>query len=182
MTSSRGDVSPPTGRELTLLSRLGFAELTHDSHVPFVSHLLGTRRLLMHWGERRALCDAGLFHSVYGTEYFQPDELADRAEVRELVGDEAEEIAWVWCTLRRDSIELSDPCRAVNRKSGATLTLGEQMIGDIATLWAADTVEQIARMSVDERRFAHGLGRIVHRASPPARAAVQSIMSLVAER
>src|SRR6266550_7337642 len=34
--------------------------------------LLGTRQLLMDWGARAAFCDAGLFHSVYGTEHYPP--------------------------------------------------------------------------------------------------------------
>lgn len=73
----REDLEAPTGERLALLRRLGFGELTHDSHVPFLSHLAGTRRLLAEWGERPELCDAGLFHSAYGTEYFQPDHLVD---------------------------------------------------------------------------------------------------------
>ena len=28
-------------------------------------HLLGTRQLLVEWGARPALCDAGLFHSIF---------------------------------------------------------------------------------------------------------------------
>ena len=66
--SDAHDVPSPTGPRLDLLKQLGFGELTHDSHVPFLSHLLGTRRLLVEWGERPAVCDAGLFHSAYGTE------------------------------------------------------------------------------------------------------------------
>jgi hypothetical protein len=162
---------------LALLRRLGFGELTHDSHVPFLSHLLGTRRLLVAWGERGAMCDSGLFHSAYGTEYFQPDQAADRREVRQLIGEEAEEIAWVWCTILRDTIGLAPPYAATDRRSGAAMTLSAEMVADIVTLWAADTVEQIARMAIDERGFAHGLGRVLHLARPAARVAVESLRS-----
>jgi hypothetical protein len=31
-----------------------------------LDHLFGTRQLLVEWEARAALCDAGLFHSVYG--------------------------------------------------------------------------------------------------------------------
>ena len=75
-------IEPPTGARLELLRRLGFDRLEHDSHVPFLSHLLGTRRLLVEWGERPALCDAGLFHSAYGTEYFPHTTSAERDEVK----------------------------------------------------------------------------------------------------
>jgi hypothetical protein len=164
---------------MDLLRRLGYGELTHDSHVPFLSHLLGTRRLLVAWGERPALCDAGLFHSAYGTEYFQPDVPASRAEVQSLIGDDAEAVAWVWCTIRRDTLDVTEPFHAVDRDSGEPLALGAQMAADIATLWAADTVEQIARMAPDERGFAHGLDRVLPLASPAARAAADAVLPLI---
>ncbi len=176
------DVASPTGARLALLRRLGFDELTHDSHVPFLSHLLGTRRLLVAWGERPALCDAGLFHSAYGTEYFQPNTSASRAEVRSLIGDEAELVAWTWCTIRRDTIELTGPVTAVNRSTNAAMPMSDQLVADIATLWAADTVEQIARMADEERGFAHGLRRVLHVASPEAQAAAQAVLPLLDER
>ena len=168
---------PPTGERLALLRRLGFGELTHDSHVPFLSHLLGTRRVLVEWGSRPALCDAGLFHSAYGTEYFPVDRPADRDDVRAVIGDEAEQIAWVWCTIVRDTIELTDPGSAIDRTTQARLALTDAMVADIATLWAADTVEQLDRMAPDERDFALGLGRVLHRASPAAQAAAAPVIA-----
>lgn len=144
--------------------------------MPFLSHLLGTRRVLVAWGERPALCDAGLFHSAYGTEYFLPDVTADPDEVRSVIGAEAEAIARTWCTIRRDTLGAEEPFTAVERDSGEVLTLGRRLAGDIATLWAADTVEQIDRMEPDERDFARGLGRILHLASPAARAAARPVL------
>jgi hypothetical protein len=175
-------VAPPTGARLALLRRLGFGELQHDSHVPFLSHLLGTRRLLVEWGERSALCDAGLFHSAYGTEYFEPEQAASSDDVRAVIGDEAEEIARTWCTIRRDTIDVADPPTAVDRHTGDAVVLGPQLAADIATLWAADTVEQIARMTPDERRFARSLTHVLHLASAPAREAADSVLPLIDER
>jgi hypothetical protein len=172
------DVARPTGARLALLSRLGFGELTHDSHVPFLSHLLGTRRLLVEWDERPALCDAGLFHSAYGTEYFQPTTSASRVEVRGLIGDEAEEIAWTWCTIRRDTIDPTGRT-VIDRNTDAAMPMSDQLMADIATLWTADTVEQITRMSVDERSFAHGLERVLHLAGPEAQAAAEAVLPLL---
>lgn len=175
----RPDVAPPTGDRMALLRRLGYGELTHDSHVPFLSHLLGTRRLLVAWGERPALCDAGLFHSAYGTEYFQPDEPATRDEVRRLIGDEAEAIAHAWCTIRRDTLAARPPHRVVDRASGDVVELDAQLASDIATLWAADTVEQVARMAPGERGFAHGLPAVLSLASAPAADAVRAVLPLI---
>src|SRR2546426_322544 len=72
-----------------------------------LDHLLGTRQLLVEWGARPAVCDAGLFHSVYGTEHYEPKAipLTRRAEVRQLIGDEAESLAWLFCTIRRETFD-----------------------------------------------------------------------------
>ena len=46
-----------------------------------LDHLLGTRQVLMDWRAQPAVCDAGLFHSVYGTEHYAPAAIgADIAE------------------------------------------------------------------------------------------------------
>lgn len=171
--------APPTGARLELLRRLGYGELTHDSHVPFLSHLLGTRRLLAAWGERPALCDAGLFHSAYGTEYFQPDAPATRDEVRALIGDEAEEIAHAWCTIRRDTLDPAEPHAVAVRDADEPWELGPRLAADVATLWAADTVEQVERMTPEERDFAHGLPRVLHLASPAAQEAASRVLPLL---
>jgi hypothetical protein len=168
------DLRPPTGERLELLKRLGFGELEHDSHVPFLSHLVGTRRVLAQWGERPAMCDAGLFHSAYGTEYFPVDQDVDRAEVVAVIGPDAEAIAHAWCTIRRDTIELGSPSTVVDRTNGERIEVGADLLADLATLWAADTVEQIHRMDDDERTFADSLDDVLHLARPAAQAAVRA--------
>jgi hypothetical protein len=166
------------GARLELLKALGFATLQHDSHVPFLSHLLGTRRLLAAWGERPALCDAGLFHSVYGTEYFEPDRMPTRKDVIAIIGAEAERIAWLWCAIRRDTIDVS-ACAVRLRAGEVVEPLTSSEVGDLATLWAADTVEQVARMEPDERMFSHGLLTVLGAASEPAQRAVEAISALL---
>ena len=180
--TTRDDVPSPTGARLDLLKRLGYGELTHDSHVPFLSHLLGVRRLLVEWDERPAMCEAGLFHSAYGTEFFGPDHTAERSDVEALIGPEAEAIAHAWCTIRRDTIELTDPITVVDRTTDSRITLGDEMAADVATLWAADTVEQIARMTPEERAFEWGMERVLHLARPAARDAAEATMRLLDDR
>ncbi len=142
MRASSASVAPVTGARLTLLRALGFGTLEHDSHVPFLSHLIGTRRLLMEWDERPALCDAGLFHSVYGTEFFVPDRIAERDDVVALIGVEAERVAWLWCAIKRNTIDVEHATVQL-RHGDVTEQLTPEEVRDLATLWAADTVEQI---------------------------------------
>jgi hypothetical protein len=159
--------SPATGERLEFLRALGFGDLAHDSHVPFLSHLIGTRRVLAAWDARPALCDAGLFHSVYGTEYFKPARTPERDAVVAIIGVEAERIAWLWCAIRRDTLDPDGA--AVELRAGGTEALASTEAGDLATLWAADSVEQIRRMAPDEQIFARGLASVLHLASAPAR-------------
>jgi len=168
-----------SGERLELLRALGFGEVEHDSHVPFLSHLLGTRRLLAGWGSRPALCDAGLFHSVYGTEYFEPTRTPQRDAVITVIGAEAERLAWLWCAIRRDTL---DPARTIVQLRGASETalLTPTEAGDLATLWAADTVEQIGRMAPEERSFARGLASVLPAASVPAQHAVLDLARHIA--
>jgi hypothetical protein len=162
------------GARLDMLRSLGFADLEHDSHVPFLSHLVGTRRLLATWGERDALCDAGLFHSVYGTEYFEPDSTPERPNVAALIGAEAERIAWLWCAIRRDTIDVATGTVHL-RHDNTVEPLTSSEVQDLATLWAADTVEQIKRMAPSEHAFAGGLEHVIGAASEPAQRAVADL-------
>ena len=151
-----------------------------------MSHLLGTRRLLNEWGERPALCDAGLFHSAYGTEYFPHSTPVSRDEVSAVIGDEAEQIAWWWCTVRRDTFsvpgQLDGAATAQDRTTGDLVKLSAQGLADLATLWAADTVEQLARMAPHERDFARNLHVVLSAASPRAQRAAAEVLPLLDER
>jgi len=157
---------------------LGFAAVEHDSHVPFLAHLCRTRRLLAAWSARPALCDAGLFHSVYGTEYFEPDRTPDRDVVIAVVGADAERIAWLWCAIRRDTFDIAHATVQL-RHGHAPERLTSLEVTDLATLWAADTVEQIERMAPSERAFASGLRAVVDAASEPAQRAVAALADLI---
>lgn len=161
---------------LVFLRGLGFEGVQHDSHVPFLAHLVGTARTLRSWGARPALCDAGLFHSVYGTEYFPLDDEVDRDDVIAVIGAEAERVAWLWCTVRRDTLD-AEAGTVVDRHSGDTIVLSAQDLADIAELWAADTVEQIDRMTPEERAFVSGLPLALDAASAAARGAVAALGS-----
>jgi hypothetical protein len=161
-----------------MLRALGFGTLQHDSHVPFLSHLVGTRRLLKAWGERPALCDAGLFHSVYGTEFFQPDRIPERDDVVAVIGNEAERVAWLWCAIKRDTIDV-ERCTVRLRHRDLAEPLTPAEAGELATLWAADTVEQIGRLAPHEQAFAGGLRSVLHAASSPAQRAVAALATPV---
>lgn len=83
-------------RKQEFLERLGAQDASHSGE-NLMSHLMGTSALLRDWGARPAVCDAGLFHTVYGTESYRHPTLtpALRRNVRELIGREAEELVYL---------------------------------------------------------------------------------------
>src|SRR5262245_6711400 len=96
-----------------LENRLRFLREANTEAMPhsdrgLFDHLLGTRQLLVEWGSRSALCDAGLFHSIASTEHYRQMAvpLTRRSEVRQLIGEEAESLVWLLCMMRRETFFL----------------------------------------------------------------------------
>ena len=64
--------TPCEADKLAFLNGAGAGGVAHTGNGKFDAHLLGVRRVMMSWvPDDPALADAGLFHSVYGTEGFQ---------------------------------------------------------------------------------------------------------------
>lgn len=61
-----------------------------------LEHLTGTASLLMDWGCSNDVVLAGLCHSIYGTDSYHTVTVdhSKRDEVRSLIGERAEELAW----------------------------------------------------------------------------------------
>jgi hypothetical protein len=126
---------------------LGYAHSAAD----LFAHLCGTRNLLVLWGAHPALCDAGLFHSVYGTEAFRESLVAidKRDRVREVIGPDAEEIVYLFGAMskatlyanldRRDGFTVND------RFSGKWVGIDESRLRDLCNLTAANWLEQRPR-------------------------------------
>lgn len=102
----------PDQRFIEYLTQKGAGEASHSGRTLLV-HLCGTYDLLKKQGEREAVCLAGLFHSVYGTTAYQhvTVPLEQRQEVRSLIGIEAEQIVFEFCSLDRPSCFLTGQLR-----------------------------------------------------------------------
>ena len=84
---------------------------TNISHYKqsFYQHLYHVGLFLYKSKERVALCDAGLYHSIYGTEFFHMPsshqsfkEVITREKIQSLIGVEAENLAYIFCSLKKD--------------------------------------------------------------------------------
>lgn len=159
-------------RELTdYLVALGTDRVEHSGGA-FLAHLIGVYRDLKEWGGDEDLALAGLFHSIYGTEVFQGFKvpLDRREEIRELIGERAERLAYLNCALTRESLDASiaagGPPRLWDRFDDTLLPVSEEEFTRLLTLHLCDRLEQVERSgNWDVRRqaweqMAHRLGGI----------------------
>ena len=88
-------------KKINFLRSIGSDKTEHSGSRTLLEHLIGTSEKLKKMGAPQYLQDAGLFHSVYGTVYFMPDNglVEDRQVVKDLIGDQAEEVAYWFCIL-----------------------------------------------------------------------------------
>jgi len=91
--------------------------LPHTGDSSFDSHLRGVQSVLRGWEAPDYLADAGLFHSLYGTEGFQGYKLslARRPSIRALIGPKAERLVWIFCMVDRFSVDktVMEYCSAI---------------------------------------------------------------------
>lgn len=90
------------------LKNLGVGEFAHLNGT-LESHLLGTYALLVEWDNPAYVCDAGLYHAVYGTQpmkrlgmphnEYSP---SDRPKIREIIGTESERLVYLYGACDRD--------------------------------------------------------------------------------
>ena len=83
--------------KIEFLEKIGADEKSHSSRT-LLDHLLGTYNKLKERNAPEYLQDAGLFHSVYGTSSFKHQSTNNRDAVRDLIGEQAEEIVFMFCS------------------------------------------------------------------------------------
>lgn len=144
-------------RQISFLRDANTETLPHTDR-GLLDHLLGTRQLLVEWGADTSVCDAGLFHSVCGTEHYEPKAipLSMRTQVRQLIGDQAEVLAWIFCIMRRDTFD-QNLCRDANfsvqhRVTGEWIPLSVDQFHDLVTITFANTLQAFPRLSWSVRR------------------------------
>jgi hypothetical protein len=69
-------------------------------------HLKGTWKILSDAGRPQYICDAGLFHSVYGTRQYryQCVPIEKRSEIIDLIGPRAESLVYYFCVIDRPRV------------------------------------------------------------------------------
>ncbi len=140
---------------LERLERFGVSSTQHSQR-SLLEHLQGTHDLLVQWGAPEYLCLGGLCHSLYGTESFSksPASLDNRDYLRELIGAEAERLAYLFGAHRKESLwknlERQDGYAILDRFTGEPVAMSKQDLRDLLELTLANWLEQRPRA---EERF-----------------------------
>src|SRR5687767_6063114 len=89
------------------LRDLEIDEVPHSGQKGFLAHLVAVFHELECWGASQDVCRAGIFHSIYCTELFRQWSLHvnRRADIRNLIGERAEWIAYVNCLMDRATFD-----------------------------------------------------------------------------
>src|SRR5271165_1051549 len=141
---------------------IGIEQIPH-THKSYLAHLIAVYRDLESLGCPEDVCRAGMFHSIYGTEKFQGFTLPleRRGEVRDLIGDRAERLAYLNCAMDRASFdraldEPAEPYRFIDRINGAEIALSRHDYDDLCGVHLFDWLEQVPRsLEWDYRRAAY---------------------------
>ena len=143
-------------KQLTdFLVALGTDQVAHSEGY-FLAHLIGVYRDLKAWGAEEPVCRAGMFHSIYGTEMFQDFSLPleRRDEVRQLIGERGEQLAYLNCAMVRSSfdanlaqadLEHAGRFPMIDRFIDQEIELSPREFDDLCAVHLFDWLEQVPR-------------------------------------
>lgn len=82
------------------LISLGVKDIPHSGRT-FYEHLCNTEQILRISRQPEHVCNAGLFHSIYGTNFFPQQTTNNRNEIKSVIGEEAENLVYLFCNAHR---------------------------------------------------------------------------------
>lgn len=150
------------------LHALGAGEFQHLNG-SLAAHLCGTESLLREWGAPDAVCNAGLYHAVYGTDGYNPALVGIdmRQRISTLIGREAEQLAYLYGACNRrvyyPRIGTDSQRRFADRFSDSEYDIDDAQVRNLCELILANELE-IAQGS-EAFRSKHGplLGKLFNR-------------------
>lgn len=139
------DISPKG-----LLKRLGIPEdMIHMQDRKYYDHLLSVHAGLTVWWMPLRVRLGGLLHSIYGTERFTGFSLppGNRQPVIDLVGIEAEALAYASCMIRREDFDAGAPRdrRRFESRFGEDIVLDDSAFNAFCAIHLCDWLDQVER-------------------------------------
>jgi len=108
--NEKWNVLDPDGEKMlaSFKTNTAFSEFSHARAV-FKDHLRGTWATLSAWGQDPTIARAGLFHTGFSGDLFQfaffdATSEVHRAELRKIIGEEAERLVYLFGTIDRGSL------------------------------------------------------------------------------
>jgi hypothetical protein len=161
---------------------LGVEKIAHTKKT-YLGHLINVYRFMEERACTEEVCRAGMFHSIYGTERFQGFKLPleRRGEIRQLIGERAERLAYLNCAVNRASFDRAleqaeGPYRIIDRLTNEEVPLSREDFDDLCRVHLYDWLEQAPRSdNRDYRRQAYR--HMAERLGEPARSAYDRVFS-----
>jgi len=173
-------------RMTDFLVDMGVEQVPH-THKSYLAHLIAVYRLLETQGCAEDVCRAGMFHSIYGTERFRGFTLPleRRTEVRALIGERAERLAYFNCAMDRASFDSAleqgaETYRIADRITGEEVVLSRGDFDDLCRVHLFDWLEQVPR----SREWGYRRGayrRLAQRLGQAAEEAYEKVFTLEAQ-
>ena len=80
------------------------ADKVDHSGGTFLEHLIGVAEILEDWDCSFDTVMAGMFHNIYGNKHYDPNLNITREEVKKLIGEKSENLAWTFKNTDREKI------------------------------------------------------------------------------
>jgi hypothetical protein len=166
----------------TFLIDQAHADRTGHSGRNLYAHLQGTYHLLQAWHNAEPVCLAGLFHSIYGTWHFRYTSfpIERRDVVRDLIGEHAEFLAYVFCVAERPKEFIgsigSQDIGVTDHYRKEKIRLSNSQLADLLEIETANLIEQGGKIAGLLRSLGHG------DISPGARAAIAGYLAQLRSR
>lgn len=152
------------------LRALGAGEFEHLNG-SLAAHLRGTEALLRSWGADESLCSAGLYHAVCGTDGYNPalTLLAGRNVISELIGADAEELAYLYGSCNRKAfyprIGTKDQLTFADRFTNSEYVINPLQLAGVCELILANELEIAGNSAEFWAKYGTELSRLFERMS-----------------
>lgn len=126
------------------LKSLGVESVPHSGRT-FYEHLKNVEDILRICRQPEYVCLAGLYHSIYGTNFFLQQTTQDRDAVRAVIGDLAERLAYLFCNAHRPYCWFTSNDLVL--RDGTYVRVDGQTLQDLRMIEGANLLDQ--QMGVD---------------------------------
>ena len=131
---------------------------TRHSGSTLLDHLTGVYLQLKQWGQPRAVAEAGLFHSVYGTAEFPIETLSakDRSRLKRVAGEDTERLVHLFCVMNRpgyvETVSTGAPSASLtHRITGESIPVSPSEHRAMGYIILANWAEHLPRIQEDSR-------------------------------